>query len=167
MNDTTKKAMTEDLRHLIYVQLQFDWRGETDLPVDFMKRLDARAWIAEGEDNGEFYITDEGEEAINTHLSAQRDGEAVAFTSIDDLERLHDDGGGIGRVEVNSRATAHRNVPLYISPPHPNLEVTEELAERVAEALQQNGWASGADYEEDFLPDVRAAVEAALLGNAP
>jgi hypothetical protein len=235
MTDTTKKAMTEDLRHLIYVQLQFDWRGETDLPADFMQRLDARGWIAEGENNGEFYITDEGEEAINTHLSAQREGdtvelvqqlrgrakylrdigrikspqlmeraadaidahlsaqrnsslidvydrlekvemdkkaslregEAVAFTSIDDLERLHDDGGGIGRVEVNSRATAHRNVPLYISPPHPNLEVTEELAERVAEALQQNGWASGADYKEDFLPDVRAAVEAALSGNAP
>jgi hypothetical protein len=106
-------------------------------------------------------------DAISAHLAAQREGEAVAFTSIDDLERLHDDGGGIGRVEVNSRATAHRNVPLYISPPHPNLEVTEELAERVAEALQQNGWASGADYEEDFLPDVRAAVEAALSGNAP
>jgi hypothetical protein len=237
MTDTTKKAMTEDLCHLIYVQLQFDWRGETDLPADFMQRLDARGWIAEGENNGEFYITDEGEEAIDAHLSAQREGEivvtkddagqivavtrqdeerrilsvvaenapraitlsealntlsdfaanggtlhgdyayelhaavdkmaqregeAVAFTSIDDLERLHDDGGGIGRVEVNSRATAHRNVPLYISPPHPRVEVTDEMVDRAMTAYEEflcNG--DEADYEA-----MRAAIQAAINGNA-
>lgn len=40
--------------------------------------------------------------------------------------------------------------------------VTDEMVECVAEALRENGWASGGEYVEDFLPDVRAALEAAL-----
>ena len=33
---------------------------------------------------------------------------------------------------------------------------------RVAEALAGNGWASGGDFEDDFLPDVRSAISVAL-----
>ncbi|KAF1005430.1 MAG: hypothetical protein GAK28_03182 [Luteibacter sp.] len=33
---------------------------------------------------------------------------------------------------------------------------------RVAEALAENGWASGGDFDDEFLPDVRAAISVAL-----
>ena len=34
----------------------------------------------------------------------------------------------------------------------------EDFARDVAEYLQFNGWATGGDLEEDFLPDVRRAI---------
>ena len=60
-----------DLRHLIYLDTQFGWRGETDLKLHEMQALEARGWIAEGEENSEYAITEEGERLINAALSAQ------------------------------------------------------------------------------------------------
>lgn len=38
--------------------------------------------------------------------------------------------------------------------------VTDDVAVRVAHALEQQGWATGGDFHEEFLPDVRAVLEA-------
>ena len=65
-----------DLRHLIYLDTQFNWRGETDLKLPEMHALEARGWIAEAAENGEFEITDAGREAIEAALAAQGQGDA-------------------------------------------------------------------------------------------
>jgi len=44
------------------------------------------------------------------------------------------------------------------------VQVTDEIARDVAECLQFSGWATGGDFEDDFLPDVRRAIEYARLG---
>lgn len=59
-----------DLRHLVYLDTQFDMRGETDLKLPEMQALEARGWIAEGEENGEYVITDKGEQIIAAVLDA-------------------------------------------------------------------------------------------------
>jgi hypothetical protein len=38
--------------------------------------------------------------------------------------------------------------------------VTDDEVKRIAEALSHNGWATGGSFEDDFVPDVRAALEA-------
>jgi len=43
------------------------------------------------------------------------------------------------------------------------VQVTDEVARDVAECLQFSGWATGGDFEDDFLPDVRRALEYARL----
>ena len=68
---------SRDLRHLIYLDTQFNWRGETDLKLPEMQALEARGWITEGAENGEFEITDAGREAIEAALAAQ--GQAKVY----------------------------------------------------------------------------------------
>lgn len=41
-------------------------------------------------------------------------------------------------------------------------EQIEAMAWRIAEALRSNGWHLGGDYEEEFFPDIRAALKLAL-----
>ena len=43
------------------------------------------------------------------------------------------------------------------------VQVTDGVARDVAECLQFSGWATGGDFEDDFLPDVRRAIEYARL----
>ena len=68
---------SRDLRHLIYLDTQFNWRGETDLKLPEMQALEARGWITEGAENGEYYVTEEGESAIEAALAAQ--GQAKVY----------------------------------------------------------------------------------------
>ena len=44
------------------------------------------------------------------------------------------------------------------------MRVDEAMVEDVARALYVNGWSSGGDYDEDFVPDVRAALQVAIGG---
>ena len=44
------------------------------------------------------------------------------------------------------------------------MRVDEAMVQDVARALYVNGWSSGGDYDEDFVPDVRAALQAAIGG---
>jgi hypothetical protein len=64
----------QDLRNLIYASVQFDNRGETDLTWSDISRLTDRGWMVEGEDNGTYDITDEGQAAIDAAI-ASREGE--------------------------------------------------------------------------------------------
>lgn len=57
-----------DIRHLIYVQLQFEWRGDTDLRWEDMAPLVDRGWLSEGDDNGDYDLTDDGQAAIDAAL---------------------------------------------------------------------------------------------------
>lgn len=57
-----------------------------------------------------------------------------------------------------------------IQPPQPaRSEVSDAMVDTVARHLQSLGWATGGDYEEDFEPDVRAALEhfAAIAKDKP
>ena len=65
-------AMTleQDIRHLIYLELQFGWKGETDLKLPEMQRLEARGWIVEGVENCEYSITEEGDRIIASCVTA-------------------------------------------------------------------------------------------------
>ncbi|WP_313115005.1 hypothetical protein, partial [Stenotrophomonas indicatrix] len=58
--DTTRQAV----RHLIVCDTQFAWNGSTTLKLQEMMDLQARGWIAEGEDNLEFNLTEAGEEVV-------------------------------------------------------------------------------------------------------
>jgi hypothetical protein len=78
------EGYAQDLRHLIYLDTQFGWRGETDLKLLEMQALEARGWIAEGEDNGEYAVTDEGERVIEAALSASP---LMFADNGDDIER--------------------------------------------------------------------------------
>lgn len=57
-----------DLRHLIYLDTQFNMRGETDLKLAEMQALEARGWVAESEESGEYVITEDGERIIASAL---------------------------------------------------------------------------------------------------
>lgn len=59
-----------DIRHLIYIQLQFEWRGDTDLPWADMAPLVDRGWLTEGDDNGEYDLTNDGQAAIDAAVGA-------------------------------------------------------------------------------------------------
>ena len=65
---TTEAMRVQDVRRLIYLDTQFDARGETDLKLPEMQALEARGWIAEGEENGEYAVTKEGERVIQAAL---------------------------------------------------------------------------------------------------
>lgn len=71
-----------DLRNLVYASVQFDHRGETDLKFEEISRLVARGWMAEGEENDQFDITDAGQSAIETAMTAiqSETEDAVALT---------------------------------------------------------------------------------------
>jgi hypothetical protein len=138
MSDTTKKAMT---------------LPPAPIPVCTYKAPDGVTdWPAYSFEQLQQY----GYDAIDAHLSAQRKGEAVA--EVVNLQACFPACAVVPAMPVGTK--------LYYSPSHPRVEVTDEMVERVAESLRQNGWASGGDYVEDFLPDVRAALEAALLEKA-
>ena len=62
-------VLVQDIRHLIYLDTQFNMRGETDLKLPEMQSLEARGWIAEGNENGEYEITEEGCRVIAVHLA--------------------------------------------------------------------------------------------------
>lgn len=69
MADKDNQQYSQDLAHLIYLSLQFGWRGETDLKLPELQRLESRGWIAEGEENGEYDITEAGRALIDARLA--------------------------------------------------------------------------------------------------
>lgn len=76
---TTDSALRElaeraqDLRHLIVMDTQYGWNGETTLKLPEIGRLVARGWVAEGDENCEYDITDAGHAAIKSILAAAGD----------------------------------------------------------------------------------------------
>ncbi len=62
-------ALKQDIRHLIYLDTQFNMRGETDLKLAEMQSLESRGWVTEGDENSEYTITYEGERIIAAHLA--------------------------------------------------------------------------------------------------
>lgn len=64
----------DDLRQLIICDTDFSEAGETDLNVDTMQRLEQLGWLAEGEESGEYALTNAGRLAVRRAL-----GDVVAF----------------------------------------------------------------------------------------
>lgn len=52
------------VRHLIVCDTQFAWAGVTNLTMPQMMDLQVRGWVVEGDDNGEFQLTEAGEEVV-------------------------------------------------------------------------------------------------------
>lgn len=69
-NDKTLDATRQAVRHLIVCDTQFAWNGSTTLKLQEMMDLQARGWIAEGEDNLEFNLTEAGEEVVARALES-------------------------------------------------------------------------------------------------
>jgi hypothetical protein len=67
-----------DLRNLIYADLQFEHRGETDLKWEEIQALVERGWMHEGQNNDEFDLTDEGRTVLADALSQLQQGEQRA-----------------------------------------------------------------------------------------
>lgn len=82
---TPGQPYAQDVAHLIYLDLQFGWRGETDLKLPELERLEARGWIAEGQENGEFDITDDGHKVIDAHLRQHEASKAGVTEMISDI----------------------------------------------------------------------------------
>ncbi|HET9980593.1 MAG TPA: hypothetical protein VFQ32_09110 [Ktedonobacterales bacterium] len=95
MSTNDDNRYSEDLAHLIYLSLQFGWRGETDLKRPELQRLESRGWIAEGEENGEYDITDDGRELIDARLARQpevsEEDVQTACRAYDNASSVHDD----------------------------------------------------------------------------
>lgn len=52
------------VRHLIVCDTQFTWAGVTNLTMPQMMDLQVRGWVVEGDDNGEFQLTEAGEAVV-------------------------------------------------------------------------------------------------------
>lgn len=63
--------------------------------------------------------------------------------------------------EREAKARTHLDAALASRPVEAAQGGFEVMARRVAEALAASGWASGGDFDEDFLPDVREAMKVA------
>ncbi|WP_414490759.1 hypothetical protein [Stenotrophomonas maltophilia] len=60
----------EDVRNLIVCDTQFGWTGATTLRLQQMLALQERGWLAEGEENSEFDLTDAGREVVARALQS-------------------------------------------------------------------------------------------------
>ncbi len=63
--------LRNDIRNLIVMDTQYGWRGATELKAEDVDRLQSLGWVAEGEENDEYDITDEGRAVIDRALAAQ------------------------------------------------------------------------------------------------
>lgn len=59
-----------DVRNLIVCDTQFGWTGSTTLQLQQMLALQERGWLAEGEENDEFDLTDAGREVVARALQS-------------------------------------------------------------------------------------------------
>lgn len=80
----TDAEYAKGYRNLVYADLQFEHKGETDLSWPEMSRLIDRGWMAEGEENGEYYVTEEGDAVMRSALTAAQPARGVD-SPIDDL----------------------------------------------------------------------------------
>ncbi len=78
-SETSAEVLATDIRNLIVMDTQFGWRGSTELKHEEILRLEARGWVAEGDENCEYDLTDEGRAVISRALAA-RGGEADVET---------------------------------------------------------------------------------------
>ena len=69
-NETVADVLAADIRNLIVMDTQFGWRGSTELTHEDILRLEARGWVAEGHENDEYDLTDEGRAVVERALSA-------------------------------------------------------------------------------------------------
>lgn len=135
MTDTTKKAMT------------------FKVVIPFKTEDAANAFAQQYE--GSYII-------IDAHLSARREGEAVAMI-------LHPDGvenPWFSFLDYKRLQSLPDGTRLYTAPPHPRVEVTEEMVEIAVDAQQDfylehhlSEFIDSRDYAEASM---RAALEAAL-----
>ncbi|WP_220485018.1 DUF4406 domain-containing protein [Stenotrophomonas lacuserhaii] len=88
----------DDLRQLIICDTDFSEAGETDLNVDTMQRLEQLGWLAEGEESGEYALTNAGRLAVRRAL-----GEVVAFVQFkaDRIGRTYIAGPMTGYTDFN------------------------------------------------------------------
>lgn len=64
MNTETNISLADAVRHLIVCDSQFTWAGQTTLQLSEMLDLRDRGWVVEGDDNGEFDLTDAGRAVV-------------------------------------------------------------------------------------------------------
>ena len=158
-----------DLRHLIYLDTQFGWRGETDLKLHEMQALEARGWIAQGEENSEYAITEEGERLINAALSAQqaaRVDDGMVSEGLDYFEKSGDDGDRLYVQAIREKIAALEAALSAQPAAHPDDTAVDAFAEAMkaklaeARAKGRGGWQDKDDCPQQRLSDMlRAHVE--------
>lgn len=125
MSDKTMTdVFAQDLRHLIVCDTEFIWTGRTTLELPEIERLVARGWLAEGDENAEYEVTDEGKAVIESRLSVIADrlrGEAQAEQQPAAWRRRHSDGEGgfhgwLLSVDDPKRHENSEYEPLYTRP---------------------------------------------------
>jgi hypothetical protein len=190
MTDTTKKTMTleqvrDSLQKFSDGYILMDGIPLRKLAASIDAHLSAqRKSLPIG--NADHIPPVEGIEFLhvdNLSHSAQREGEAVVkpshWAAIDeegDIQRAYscDDGNGgeAARTEMNQwindqlHPGMYHLVPLYTAPPHPRVDVTDEMVERACEAYAiSRGW-KWSQYQnrhkEIQRGQLRAALEAAI-----
>lgn len=92
----------DDLRQLIICDTDFSEVGETDRELDTMQRLEQLGWLAEGDESGEYTLTDAGRLAVLRAL-----GEVVALVQLK--------AGRVGRTYIAGPMTGHAdfNYPAF------------------------------------------------------
>jgi len=88
----------DDLRQLIICDTDFNEVGETDRKLDTMQRLVQLGWLAEGDENDEYTLTDAGRLAVRRAL-----GDVVAFVQFkaDRVARTYIAGPMTGYADFN------------------------------------------------------------------
>jgi hypothetical protein len=111
-------------------------------------------------------VTAEEWEAIDAHLAAQREGEAVAWDGDKctcPVTRFNWTQDGMEPVPQsqgvpNEYVRFEDFAKLHTAPPHPRVEVTEEMVDRACEVM--NRYVNACQYHKTNM--LRAAIEAAL-----
>ena len=145
----------QDLRHLIVMDTQYGWNGETTLKLPEIEQLVARGWVAEGDENNEYDITDAGRAAIDAALiSAAPAPKCVWPDCGHDTNCVGYNPGCTGQFCPKSAAPAG----FVVVPREP----TEVWAAAVTKALSLHN----AGYGSAVIREVLAAAPAAVVAHS-
>lgn len=84
MNTETNISRADAVRHLIVCDSQFAWAGQTTLQLSEMLDLRDRGWIAEGDENWEYELTDAGRAVVEQALQLPAPA-GMASTAVEKL----------------------------------------------------------------------------------
>lgn len=170
-SETAEDVLSTDIRNLIVMDTQFWWRGRTELKLADIQRLEARGWVAEGHENAEYDITDEGRAVIERALAGR--AEAVAYrlrTGSDRRKWQWMDGtpsaGAVREAELHGWTVEYAYT--YTDPPASMPEVTRLIAAGQALSAVLPSVQGEANYfAREELRAFRAALTAALQEQRP
>ena len=163
--EAERKLYAEDIRHLIVMQTQFGWNGETSIKLEEIQRLVERGWVTESEENWEYDITDDGEHVIASALSLPGTA-AHRVVSDEDVERALD---AARAADTHPRFVGYRHCAMRaaLESLAPAQHLTWQQMFDACEAYQSH--VNGVRHDADPADETNVAVQKAFeaIGTKP